>query len=305
MSEARKEPFAALLAKLRDSGTIPASAVSRASEEKLKPLFQSEVLTKIPRGRGTAVTLSKPEYLQEFIDKHFPEGLENTAKTGMARSESARIFRDSKKRSGRTALPVFIRGFGESTLMYRSKGHTLNTARQTELFGVTSIMLTEGEPLPEYKGNIATVENLEVFTAFQRLNPKNTIAVYTGGRIHRLLLHWLSSPETSKARVIHYGDYDPAGLGDYLRIKAAREGRTELFIPPDLNALVKKYGSETLLEKSAHLIPRLHETGDKAVKTVLEILLKNNRVLEQEVLTAMKEARQTGSTEQGKECLKQ
>lgn len=286
------EPFAALLAKLRDSGTIPTSAISRASEEKLKPLFQSEVLTKRPRGRGTAIIVNKPGYLRQFIEKNFPEGLENTAKNDMTRNESARTFRDSKKRSGRTAIPVFIRGFGESTLMYRSTGHTLNTARHTELFGVTSIMLTEDEPLPEYRGNIATVENLEVFTAFQRLNPKNTIAVYTGGRIHRLLLKWLSSPETSKAVVIHYGDYDPAGLGDYLRIKTAREGKTELFIPPDLNALVKKYGSETLLGKSAHLIPRLHEAADNVVKEVLEILLRNNRALEQEVLISMKETLQ-------------
>ena len=236
--------------------------------------------------------MNKPEYLQQFIEKHFPEGVENTARTNMTRSESTRTFRNSKKRSRRTALPVFIRGFGESTLMYRNTGHTLNTARQTELFSVTSIMLMEDEPFPEYTGNIATVENLEVFTAFQRLNPKNTIAVYTGGRIHRLLLKWLSSPETSKARVIHYGDYDPAGLGDYLRIRSAREGATELFIPPDLNALVKKYGSETLLEKSAHLIPRLHETDDEAVKKVLEIILRNNSALEQEVLISMKETLQ-------------
>ena len=94
-------------------------------------------------------------------------------------------------------------------------------------------------------------------------------------------------PETSKAKVIHYGDYDPAGLGDYLRIRSAREDATELFIPPDLNALVKKYGSETLLEKSAHLIPRLHETDDETVKKVLEVLLRNNRALEQEALLAI------------------
>ncbi|PIE51938.1 hypothetical protein CSA37_09175 [Candidatus Fermentibacteria bacterium] len=290
MSEAGKDPFAALLGKLRDNKTIPASAVSRASEEKLKPLFQSEVLTKIPRGRGTAIIVSKPEYLQQFINKHFPEGIESTARSDMTRSESTCTFRNSKKRSRRTAMPVFIRGFGESTLLYRNTGHTLNTARQTELFSVTSIMLKEDEPLPEYAGRIATVENLEVFTAFHHLKPQNTIAVYTGGRIHRLLLHWLSSPETSKAGIVHYGDYDPAGLGEYLRIKRAREGNTELFIPPDLNALVRKYGSEILLEKSAHLIPRLSATGDKAVKSVLEILLRNNRALEQEVLVSLKES---------------
>jgi len=284
MTEARKEPFAALLAKLRDKGTIPASALSRASEEKLKPLFLSGVLERVPRGRGTAVTVNRPEYLEEFMKKHFPEGLEKTARTHMTRSESTRTFRNSKKRSERTALPVFIRGFGETTLIYRNTGHTLDTARQTELFSVTSIMLTENGPLPEFTGNIATVENLEVFTSFQLLNPKNTIAVYTGGRIHRLLLKWLSARETSQARVTHYGDYDPAGLGDYLRIKNARKGETALFIPPDLNALVKKYGSEKLLEKSAHLIPKLHETPDKAVKEVLETLLRNNRALEQEVL---------------------
>ncbi|MCD6589074.1 MAG: hypothetical protein J7K88_11045 [Candidatus Fermentibacteraceae bacterium] len=87
--------------------------------------------------------------------------------------------------------------------------------------------------------------------------------------------------------VTHYGDYDPVGLGEYLRIKNKRTDRTELYLPENLEELVAKYGSEELLAKSRKLMPELRGSSDKAVRRVVSILNSTGRALEQELLLSL------------------
>ena len=278
------DAFAGVLGRLRDKGSIPCSVVSRAGMKKLQPLIDANVLSVRARGRGGVLHLESMEHLLQAIDSNYPSGLEQTEVVDSSRGSAVLWRRDSKKRSERSAIPVLLKGLGNVRLLSGDASKTMDVSELTSSFGVAALMLRKDKMDIEYSGKIATVENLEVFTEFHRICKEDTLVVYTGGRASGLLVSWLSSSGMAAAAVTHYGDYDPVGLSEYLRIKEGRSGPTNLFIPVNLETLVDKYGSTELLEKSSNLIPGLRECSDSSATQVLSILMRKNKALEQEIL---------------------
>ncbi len=278
------DAFAGVLGKLRDKGSIPCSVVSRAGMKKLQPLIDANVLSVRARGRGGVLHVESMDHLLQSIDSNYPSGLEQTEAVDSSRGSSVLWLRDSKRRSDRSAIPVLLKGLGNVRLLSGDGSKTMDVAELTSSFGVAALMLRKGRMDIEYSGKIATVENLEVFTEFHRICKEDTLVVYTGGRASGLLVSWLSSSGMAAAAVTHYGDYDPVGLSEYLRIKDGRSGLTDLFIPDNFETLVDKYGNTELLEKSSNLISGLRKCRDSSVEQVLSILMRKNKTLEQEIL---------------------
>ncbi len=278
------DAFAGVLGKLRDKGSIPCSAVSRAGMKKLQSLIHANVLSVRARGRGGVLHVESMDHLLQFIDSNYPSGLEQTEEVDSSRGSSVLWHRDSKKHSERSAIPVLLRGLGNVRLLSGNGSKIMDVSELTSSFGVAALMLRKDKMDIEYSGKIATVENLEVFTEFHKICKEDILVVYTGGRASGLLVSWLASSGMATASVTHYGDYDPVGLSEYLRIKDGRSGPTDLFIPVNFETLVNKYGNTKLLEKSSNLIPRLRQCSDSSVIQVLSILMRKNKALEQEIL---------------------
>jgi hypothetical protein len=156
-------------------------------------------------------------------------------------------------------------------------------AHWTELAGVAALCL-DGRQW-EFTGLMAIVENLEVFWNFEKLETGAQLAVYAQGRLSGRILNWLSSPAMAQARIIHCGDYDPVGLDEYLRLKAACPERAKLYLPPSLEALMSRYGKRELLSGSnAAILVRLRKTEDSEVRRVVELIDRYGVGLEQEAL---------------------
>lgn len=102
-------------------------------------------------------------------------------------------------------------------------------AHWTELAGVAALRLDDEQW--QFSGVLAIVENLEVFWNFEKLETEAQLALYAQGRLSGRVLDWLSSPAMAQTQILHCGDYDPVGLDEYLRIKAALPERTELYLP--------------------------------------------------------------------------
>jgi hypothetical protein len=281
----KPDGIAVTLATLRDSGSIALSRVSRLSLAALKPLLEAGVVTKKARGRGGILQVEKQDHLLKFIESLYPSGTGVLHREERSRSSAVLLHRNSKKHSSRSSIPVLLRGFKGVRLAFPRS--TLDVSEQTRLFGCAAFTLDSAATYPGYFGRIATVENLEFFTEFHKISREKTLVVYTAGRASEMLLDWLSSPQLKNTNVIHYGDYDPVGLAEYLRIKNKRTGRTELYLPDNLEELVAKYGNEELLSKSRKLMPGLRESSDEAVCRVVSALDSTSRALEQELLLSL------------------
>ncbi|RKZ01804.1 hypothetical protein DRQ21_09960 [Candidatus Fermentibacteria bacterium] len=277
--------IAVALSILRDSGSIALSRVSRSSLAALNPLLEAGVIVKKARGRGGVLQVEEQDHLLKFIDSLYPSGIDALHRESGSRGSAVLLHRNSKKHSSRSSIPVLLRGFEGVRLTFPDS--TLNVSEQTRLFGCAAFTLNNAAIYPGYSGRIATVENLEFFTEFHKISREKTLVVYTAGRASELLLDWLSSQQLKNTLVTHYGDYDPVGLGEYLRIKNKRTDRTELYLPDNLEELVAKYGSEELLAKSRKLMPELRGSSDKAVRRVVSILNSTGRALEQELLLSL------------------
>jgi len=86
------------------------------------------------------------------------------------------------------------------------------------------------------------------------------------------------------ARIVHFPDYDPVGMDEYLRFKQACPERTELFRPPSLKDLFPRYGKAQLLHDNKAILARLRKSHDSDVRYVVGLMDRFGVGLEQEVL---------------------
>lgn len=219
--------------------------------------------------------------LDAFVERFYPSGLLGTSEYLTPKSRAVAEFRDSKKARAVGPLMVLIRGFGNCE--FRAGVEKLDVAHWTELAGVAAICL-EGRSW-EFTGILAVVENLEVFYHFENLKTGAELAIYAQGRLSGRVLNWLSSPPMARAGIIHFGDYDPVGLDEFLRLKEACSGRTTIYLPANLEDLLSRYGKrDLLLGNNATILARLRKTEDQEVRQIVELIDQYGVGLEQEIL---------------------
>ena len=273
------EPFAARLAELLKSGSIPASQLSKRARTELGPLFRTEVLTEERAGRGARVVVRDDPALRSWIARRFPSGLAPDLSGLPARAAALAHVAHSKRGERLAAEPLVLRGFRGASLTDGSD--VLPLAELTGRFGLASVLLHDESPW-RTTGTIAVVENLETFLHVEHIVPLVNVAVLAAGRLSARTIAWLAAQ--SDAEVMHMGDYDPVGLDEYLRLRAALGERVSLFVPDDLDTLVQRFGRADLLADSSTLLERVRARADTAVANVLGVLDKYGRGLEQESL---------------------
>lgn len=273
--------FAAVLLSLLREGHLPSSRIRGRNRDRLKSLLASGILMEEKKGAGRRIVVRSPAHLQVFIEENYPSGLEEAITDNAPGASGIAMARDSKRRLQRDMEPVLLRGSGSISISFGES--SLPVGELTGKFGAASFM-NDGNPGARYEGDLATVENLELFTHFFEISPRESLAVYTGGRCSGLLLKWLASPGMRRCQITHYGDWDPVGLDEYLRIRSACPGRTSLYLPEDLEGLFRKYGNRNLIEGNASLTPRIRNSSDPAVVRVVSLINRFNAGLEQEAL---------------------
>ncbi len=301
MTPVRRDPLEGVLRALIEDGHLPASRLSGRCRRRLRPLFEAGVLDEEPAAGGRRVVAREPAALAAFARNLLPGAFAAAggsgmsppaAATGLRAEETPRaagiLARRNAKAAGRgRGEPVLLRGFGRARLEAIGRAAApLPVAALTRRAGLAAVRLDR--PFAwGFTGRLAVVENLEPFWHVERLGLQCDLALYAGGRLAGLVLEWLASPAMAGARVLHLGDYDPVGLGEYLRLAEALGGRAELYVPPGLDRLVRRYGKPALLADQAAHIPRLRACTDERVQEVLAVIEARGAGLEQEVLLAV------------------
>ena len=136
----------------------------------------------------------------------------------------------------------------------------------------------------QLKGTVAVIENVEPFWQHEKVLPQVDLAVCASGNMSRRLVEWLTSESMSECRIIHWGDYDPRGVAEYLRLHDRCPDRVCSYVPDSIESLMK-HGKRKLWNSQSRSLEKLRSRSENPhVAKMLELFDKHRRGLEQEVL---------------------
>lgn len=276
---------AVILKQLLEHGSVPVSAVGRSGLAGLRGLLEAGALERARVGAGSVIAVRCREAVEAVARQLYPSGLDvgAVAATMPPRAAAVAAVRDAKRSRRGVAEPVLMRAFRPVSLVGPSGGE-LDLLALTRLAGAAAVTLTEGV-LWRFAGRLGIVENLEVFYHVERIAPTLDAALYAGGRLSGRVVEWLAGEAMSAAELTHFGDYDPVGVAEYLRLRRACGSRAELFLPSNLSGLMRKFGKRSLLSgRNADLLGMLRAETDPAVRTVVGFMDETGCGLEQESL---------------------
>lgn len=280
------DAFAGLLSDLTTAGSVPASRMSAKARERLTPLFSANVLQEVRAGAGRRVEVRIPETLAQFISRHYPAGLfaDPSADDGLDRRTLALSrYRDTKALGGLDFEIVEYRLAGKAPLLIGST----SIGRSGVCGDLGAFVLYDARTADRdvrFSGVVATVENPTVLIRYDWAAAGVDLAIATYGRMSRRLIDWLASGSMSDALVVHYGDYDPVGLGEFCRLEAVLGDRAKLFIPAQIERLFSQYSDRELLSRSAGLLPVLRQSCHAGVQRLLQLMASSGGAVEQEAL---------------------
>lgn len=214
---------------------LAGSDLSAQAKTQLRPLFEGGVLVIAASGRGEIVEVRKPEPLLAWVRQTYPsfEGhWHGPAEFGRAQSIARR--RSSKATgSGIGASVLHLRALVEGRGTTTINGVNFQVRELTAKHGVAACLIRPDTRF-EFTGQIVLIENLECFLNAERILPEASIFLNGAGRLSDQLIACLARSTFSAGPAVHFPDYDPVGLSDYLRMRAMLGPRVRLFIPPDI-----------------------------------------------------------------------
>lgn len=274
------DPVARVLLELIGNLSISRSAVGARAKTAIQPLFDAGALKEERSGAGWRIRITNPDAVERFAGALYPQGLGSSG-TEMGRADAVALLRDAKRGRNCSGEPVLIRGFTDATLVSARGG--LDVQQVTQLCGTASFVISDGVDWKYTGERVALVENLEPFLRFEERFEDFDAAIYCAGRMSERFLYWL---EDQMFDVVHFGDYDPVGLQEYLRLKDRCGSQASLYVPANIRVLVRRYGKPELLRDSPAVFAGLRSEQDADVDRVFQCLEEFGLGLEQEVLWA-------------------
>lgn len=274
------------LQQLRDAGDagFPASDIASGCSGVLRDLQTCGAVSCRPAGRGTVVYISNPAAFDLFIESRHPLGLANSLNDVEDRASGVQLFADAKTaRRGRWE-GLFVRSTSPRGTLVSERGIELRVNDITATAGGAAILLG-GCRRWSFRGVVALVENAEAFWQHDRVLPEVDLAVFSCGRLSERALTWLASDEMAECQLVHWGDYDPVGCLEYLRLAGRCAGRVKMHLPVAVAELLPRFGKpQLILDQVAELDALRHAPGDASVSALLRLFDAHRKGLEQEAL---------------------
>ncbi len=272
----------AVLHRLALEGSVAESSCGPSLRKVLGPLLRGGILARQKSGAGQRIAVINQSRFVAFLAREFPH--EQAAVSKMpVRVQGVARFRDTKTVRGASDEIVCVRGWHDGALL--RNGDPVAVAQPTRDHGVFAFLLM-GNSAYQLRGAVATVENPTLFAHFDRLHAGFDLVLYTSGRLSRRLIAWLALQAASGLKLVHFGDYDPAGLDDYRRLRTACGEAVTLHCPEGLPRLFRTYGNSRLLDgaNTQALLKRLRTSQDPTITSIVTLIDESNAGLEQEAL---------------------
>ncbi len=274
--------FARCLLRLQNEEQLNPSEI--ASKGLLKQFCEDGIIQKqAAGGRRVNYACSEPISLQNYLKAQYDIiSLENYVSEFEADSsdgESSLFASRSTKTFRRKSLQgFFIRAFQTeivvSGIAIQPIPHSIELfVHQPEKLLISPTALVVG------------IENPECFLKFEKLAhlfPQKELII--------IMRYLSSSPnrwlETIPNDYLHFGDFDPAGLHIYIWEYRTRlsANRCNFFIPPNINELLEHYGQTSLFDSQIHMLKNVDFNLYPEIKSLVCLMHKYRKGLEQEWL---------------------
>jgi len=263
-------------------GALPLSRCSPGALRELRTPLAAGLLREDRRGAGKVLQVLDPEGFRAWLVARFPAILGAAAGAG-PRSSNLALNRNTKQGvQGLDACFVHARAHRvPETLAGPDREAMASLVDCTARWGGATLLLdlpaggapATGRRLPEGM-TVMTLENRETFHHSEALQAHADIFLLaeTGGRMRKAYVQWLAAQPGLRIR--HFGDFDPVGLQEFVRMRAAMPGRVELYLPEDLEDRIQVFHNRGLLdsEASRSVLAGLARGLDPALDRVLELV---------------------------------
>ena len=217
------------------------SCKARAMMDFLRPSIEAGVVVERRSNGGRQFVVENPKKFQERLNAAFPNF--ELSPDAPSRVLGVALYRDSKALKADTPDILTLRSWSESAFR---KGQWLPTVASTSSYGVFSVVLTKNCGYTLH-GRWALVEGPVMFLNFERVGYDCPAVMYGSGRISGRVLDWLSNQVAEDFHLVHFPDYDPVGLCEFLRLKRALGSRVSLYTPNELGERFKQSSKRSLL----------------------------------------------------------
>jgi len=278
----------ALLRRLRDAGPdgVPTSAIARRCAPLVKQLETCGAMEKrLGKGRGFRLHLRDLAAFARLVESQYPAGLDVADEDLIDRASAVALLGDAKAVRQGSHQGVFVRSAKRDVVIERvDTGVQLPIGELTVTGGGAAIVLAAGIEW-RFAGVVAVIENAETFWRHEHVLPDVDLAVFAQGRMSERKLAWLASTPMGGCRFIHWGDYDPVGVAEYLRLVVACPGRVEMHVPANVEELLCKFGKSTLITEQTEILDCLRDcVNNPIVRQFVMLFDRYGKGLEQEIL---------------------
>jgi len=266
------------LVHLADGGSMQRSRVAKA----LLPLLENAGVVRVEKSGSSYLVRGVPGKIEAFAEHRWRiHDLRRFALAGpedRSRESLAEIAGDSKALPTNPLAGIFIRSFGNCTLSDQPLMHT----------PPGSAILISPAKLPQLRVTASTliaIENSECLLKFENALPH--FAGVDRGNV-ALILRWNWGTAWREwlrcwpGAVLHFPDYDRAGLRIFATELLAQRPKARLLIPANLDTLVNERGSRELYLRHEHL--SLPEAENPDIARVNAAIASCRKGLEQESL---------------------
>jgi hypothetical protein len=283
------------LKSLRDAPPegIPWSALPISCTNLLSRLQTCGAVQIVPGVQGKRLRVANADAFAKIVRTATPQGLESLDSLLLSRADAVDQIGDAKAIRAGNVQGIFIRSIKPNIFIRRAgSSEAVDVTAMTRIAGGAALMLRDGMEW-SFAGTIATIENEEAFWSHELILPHIDLAVYVRGKMSNRLLRWLASAPMASCEITHWGDYDPIGVAEFLRLRRACPGRVTLHVPDDLEKLIARYGKKLLVraDKQVRVLCVLRGMEDDAiVKRFVQVFDELGKGVEQELLLKLAKA---------------
>ena len=245
------------------------------------------------RSRGTRKSVFCPDAvaLQAYIDNHFgiadlQQYAEMLNDDDLLRSQSVCIASSSKVKNIRSFKGFLVNCL--EPIPARLNGAELSLEPQP---GAFTYIYDFEQFIPAEDVTIVGVENGENFRYLERqqyLFSAQKFLFVSRYPQSGDLVRWLCGIDNP---YLHFGDFDFSGIRIYLtEFRKYLMDRAEFFIPPGVDSLLGLYGNRDLYERQLDQLTELSSLPEPGLQTLVDLICKKKKGLEQEVLIGGREA---------------
>ena len=283
------ETLRRFLRNLRDAqpNGLRRSSIPGTCADLIKSLQTCRAVEFVPAqgGRGVVLSITDSAAFVRFVGAHCPLGLDVDVNAIADRADAIYQLADAKAIRQGTVRGIFVRSTKPGVVIQSTDGEaSVNISEATAQGGGAGIQLSAAKRWT-FSGTILVVENEETFWKHEMAVPDADMAIFASGPLSHRLIRWLTAPEMARCPISHWGDYDPYGVCEYVRMVRECGDRVTVYAPAEVDQLLAKHGKRTLVTRQAQYLDRLRShQSDPYVRRMIQLFDKHRKGLEQELL---------------------